>query len=151
MWLCKPCHGKVGVAAIIIGTWSACRSFMPHVNFPYLELSLLPSHRRYGIVLQKGYQKTGPVSSVVTTKVKGASVYNGTEDYTQNCIDGEGLSTAPWDVGDLIIPPEVSCLWACITDNGITKGKGRDLYKKSLLRGRDFSSRVFKDTSLCII
>ncbi len=52
---------------------------------------------------------SGPVASVVTTKVKGGYVYNGSEDYTQNCANGTAISTAPWDVGDLIVPPEASC------------------------------------------
>ncbi|XP_064392414.1 P2X purinoceptor 4-like isoform X2 [Halichondria panicea] len=85
-----------------------------------VQLGILAYVIVYGIVLQKGYQKTGPVSSVVTTKVKGASVYNGTEDYTQHCIDGEGLSTAPWDVGDLIIPPEQPNSFFVMTNTWIT-------------------------------
>ena len=63
---------------------------------------------RYGIILEKGYQKTGGVAGVVTTKLKGAWVYNGTEDFTQNCDDPVALTTAPWDIADLVIPPEVS-------------------------------------------
>lgn len=67
----------------------------------------MPTSYRYGIVYEKGYQKAGSVQSIVTTKVKGAYVYNGSEIYAQNCADPEGICKAPWDVADVIIPPEV--------------------------------------------
>ena len=66
----------------------------------------------YAIVLQKGYQKTGPVQGAVTTKVKGAWLYNTSESgsFTQNCTDS--IANEEWmvfDPADYIIPPQVVC------------------------------------------
>lgn len=54
---------------------------------------------------------TGPVTGTITTKLKGASLYDGRYgDYTQNCdnLDNQGNQT--FDVGDYVIPPQVCYL-----------------------------------------
>ena len=61
----------------------------------------------YTIGYQRGYQKTGIVQSVVTTKLKGAWRYNGNYgDYTQNCASHVRETT--FDVADFVIPPKVN-------------------------------------------
>ena len=63
---------------------------------------------RYGIILQKGYQVTGPVTGTVTTKVKGASHYEGNfGDYSEGCVGENADINRTFDVGDYVIPPEV--------------------------------------------
>ena len=60
----------------------------------------------YGIGYQQGYQKTGPVQSTVTTKLKGAWRYNGSYgDYTHNC--GGYVGNTTFDEADYVIPPQV--------------------------------------------
>ena len=70
------------------------------------DLYVCPS---YGIGWQHGYQKTGPVQSTVTTKLKGAWHYNGSYgNYTQNCQgDSEDVT---FDVADFVVPPQVGPL-----------------------------------------
>ena len=48
----------------------------------------------------------GPVSSIVTTKIKGASLYNGSLgwEFMQNCPAEE---SAVFDTADYTIPPRV--------------------------------------------
>ena len=77
-----------------------------------------PCTHSYAIVLQKGYQKTGPVQGAVTTKVKGAWLYNTSESgsFTQNCNDS--IVNEEWmvfDPADYIIPPQVVCTMQSIS------------------------------------
>ena len=65
---------------------------------------------RYGIIVQKGYQKTGNVVGTVTTKMKGAYLFNDTSD-TSN-FDGcdRYFNDSPfivYDPADYVIPPQV--------------------------------------------
>lgn len=63
------------------------------------------SSRSFGIVYEKGYQKFGPVAGVVTTKLKGASIYDGSYgDFNPTC---NGTDNFTFDVGDFVIPPQV--------------------------------------------
>lgn len=58
----------------------------------------------WGIILQKGYQMTGPVTGTVTTKLKGAAFYDGSHgDYSEGCNDDINRT---FDVGDYVIPPQ---------------------------------------------
>lgn len=64
---------------------------------------------RYGIVYQHGYQDSGPLVSVVTTKLKGADLLTVAHatDWMNNCP----ASTQPdmlLDYVDLVVPPQVS-------------------------------------------
>lgn len=57
--------------------------------------------------MKKGYQKTGPITGTITTKLKGASFYNGSHgDFSVNC-EGLGEVERTFDVGDYVIPPQV--------------------------------------------
>lgn len=75
----------------------------------------------YGIVVQKGYQKMGPVHSTVTTKIKGASLYNGSLgwDFMQNCPTEERNSTV-FDTADYIIPPREPNSFFVMTNMWVT-------------------------------
>ena len=65
---------------------------------------------RYGIVYQKGYLDSGPVVSVVTTKLKGAyELSDNSSEWQQNCPDTQ-LYGAVLDHTDLVVPPQVS-MW----------------------------------------
>ena len=58
--------------------------------------------------MQKGYQMTGPVTGTITTKLKGASRYNGSHgDYSHGCAGINGDINRTFDVGDFVIPPQV--------------------------------------------
>jgi len=58
---------------------------------------------RYAIVWQKGYQKTGPIDSAVTTKVKGVVYTNFTDEIS---VPGNysDLYQRIWDPTDYVIP-----------------------------------------------
>ena len=63
----------------------------------------------WGIIIDKGYQDKGAVQGVITTKLKGASLYNWSEgnddQFLQNCqISPEW---AVYDSADYLIPPRV--------------------------------------------
>ena len=91
---------------------------------------------RYGIVLQKGYQKFGSVSGIVTTKLKGASLYNGSYgNFSQNCDDDPEDFT--FDVADYVIPPQVSWLYS--------------LYVKSQYIKDSCGCRVFSPLSFMVM
>ena len=63
---------------------------------------------RYGIVYQKGYLDSGPVVSVVTTKLKGAQILPGDSgEWRQNCPNGS-FHDDLLDHTDLVVPPQVS-------------------------------------------
>ena len=69
---------------------------------------------RYGIIWERGYQITGPVTGTVTTKVKGSYFYNGSNsNYAPSC-DGVLDYMRTFDPGDFVIPPEVSVLHVCL-------------------------------------
>ena len=59
------------------------------------------------MIWEKGYQKTGPVQSAVTTKLKGASLFNGSQDFMVNCVNESSDDGVVFDVGDYVIPPQV--------------------------------------------
>jgi hypothetical protein len=58
---------------------------------------------------------TGPVTGTVTTKLKGASRYEGTHgDYSLGCDGISGDINRTFDVGDYVIPPQVMSASACV-------------------------------------
>ena len=60
-------------------------------------------------MIQKGYQITGPITGTITTKLKGASYYNGSfGDYSEGCTGAQGDINRTFDVGDYVIPPQVA-------------------------------------------
>ena len=74
---------------------------------PFHSPSPLPPSCSYGIVLQKGYQRTAPVQGTVTNKVKGASFYNGDTTFMQNCMIDLNQTWSVYDTSDYVIPPQV--------------------------------------------
>ena len=64
---------------------------------------------RYGIIYDKGYQKSGSVSGTVTTKMKGAYLFNNSDEFMDGCEDYFNLSSfSVYDPADYVIPPQVS-------------------------------------------
>lgn len=54
---------------------------------------------------------TGPVTGTISTKLKGASHYNGSlGDYSVDCTGINGDINRTFDVGDYVIPPQVTIL-----------------------------------------
>ena len=75
----------------------------------------------WGIVIQKGYQITGPITGTITTKLKGASYYNGSfGDYSEGCTGAQGDINRTFDVGDYVIPPQV--IYFCETIYSLVTG-----------------------------
>ena len=86
---------------------SAVTTKLTHTHTP-THTTLTHTILTHTILTHKGYQKTGPVQGAVTTKLKGAWLYNATENgsFTQNCTDSdEGWMV--FDPADYIIPPQV--------------------------------------------
>lgn len=64
---------------------------------------------RYALIYNKGYQETEAVTSVVTTKVKGASLTNNMSSaFSNNCEDDSFPNPSVLDTADLVVPPLVS-------------------------------------------
>ena len=69
----------------------------------------MPDFCRWGIIYQKGYQITGPITGTITTKLKGASYYNGSlGNFGDGCGEIDGNVNRTFDVGDYVIPPQVN-------------------------------------------
>ena len=75
---------------------------------------LLCTPYRYGIIYQKGYQKTGNVAGTVTTKMKGVYLYENDVDRSdfEACKEYfNDSSFLVFDPADYVIPPQVCGLY----------------------------------------
>ena len=72
------------------------------------------SIHRYGIIYEKGYQKTGSVTGIVTTKMKGAYLFTNKSNF-DGC-DGYFNDTlfVVYDPADYVIPPQVCPVQVCL-------------------------------------
>lgn len=62
---------------------------------------------RYGIGIQRGYQKTGNVVGIVTTKMKGAWGFENDRRFMDGCDDYFKSEYLVYDPADYVIPPQV--------------------------------------------
>ena len=62
---------------------------------------------RYGLIIQKGYQKTGNVVGIVTTKMKGAYEFDSDRNFMDGCDNYFNSSFLVFDPADYVIPPQV--------------------------------------------
>ena len=91
---------------------NALTSFGPSQRDPTLVCCFVCHTHRYGIIYQKGYQKTGNVAGTVTTKMKGAYLLNDTDDF-DGCGDYFSSPYRVFDPADYVIPPQVCGLLIC--------------------------------------
>ena len=76
--------------------------------YMYMYKILFLYFARYGIIIQKGYQKTGNVVGIVTTKMKGAYEFEDVDKkFMDGCDDYFKSDFLVFDPADYVIPPQV--------------------------------------------
>jgi P2X purinoceptor 4 len=76
----------------------------------------------YGIIYQKGYQKTGSVVGTVTTKMKGAYLFRNLSDFV-GCEDYFPEDFVVYDPADYVIPPQEPDSFFVMTNMWVTCGQ----------------------------